>query len=151
PAAPLGELLDAIDATALAPDGSPVRSRVLVRHPLQPYDERNFSEAQLGRPGPFSFDRTALAGAVAAAGPRLRPQPFVAAALPPAPAGEVALEELIRFLEHPVRGFLHQRLHVGVLGSDDEPSDALAVELDALERWAVGDRLLRDRLAGAAA
>ena len=30
----------------------------------------------------------------------------------------------------------------------DDPSDSLTVELDALELWKLGDRILRDRLAG---
>jgi exodeoxyribonuclease V gamma subunit len=35
------------------------------------------------------------------------------------------------------------------IGDGDDPAaDALPVTLDALQRWAVGDRLLRDRLAG---
>ena len=59
PAVPLGELLDALDRTTAAP----VRDSVLVRHPLQPYDARNFERGRLREPGPFSFDAAALAGA----------------------------------------------------------------------------------------
>ncbi|NHC15864.1 exodeoxyribonuclease V subunit gamma, partial [Motilibacter deserti] len=150
PAVPVGELLDAVDALAVAGDDGPARGHVLVRHPLQPFDERNFTEGELGSRRPFSFDRTALAGARAAAGPRVPPRPFLVRPLPAQSSVEgVELESLVRFLEHPVRAFLQQRLQVGVLGSDDEPSDVLAVELEPLERWAVGERLLRDRLAGA--
>ena len=39
-------------------------------------------------------------------------------------------------------------MDVGVRFEEDDPSDALPVELDALEKWGVGNRLLRDRLAG---
>ena len=52
PAVPLGELLDAVAATA----GAEARARVVVRHPLQPFDARNFTAGALGVPGPFSFD-----------------------------------------------------------------------------------------------
>jgi len=48
-----------------------------------------------------------------------------------------------------VRGFLRQRLDLALRFEEADPSDALAVELDNLERWKIGDRLLRDRLAGA--
>jgi exodeoxyribonuclease V gamma subunit len=43
---------------------------------------------------------------------------------------------------------LRQRLQVAVTRSEEEPSDALPIELDNLELWAVGTRVLADRLAG---
>ncbi|WP_214404559.1 exodeoxyribonuclease V subunit gamma [Pseudonocardia lacus] len=144
PAVPLGELLDAITATA----GQQGRRQVVVRHPLQPFDARNFAPGALGVPGPFSFDRAELAGAVAAARPAVPPAPFLAAPLDPAPNGTVALDDLVTFLEHPVRGFLRQRVGLSLFAGEDEPTDALPVDPDGLGRWAVGDRLLRDRLAG---
>jgi exodeoxyribonuclease V gamma subunit len=60
----------------------------------------------------------------------------------------VELEKLIRFLEHPVRGFLQQRLDLRTADEEEEPSDAVPVEPNALEKWAVGDRLLRAGLRG---
>ncbi|MFC5993241.1 exodeoxyribonuclease V subunit gamma [Pseudonocardia hispaniensis] len=149
PAVPLGELLDALDATAVAASGGPVREQVVVRHPLQPFDSRNFTSAALGVPGPFSFDRAALAGARAAGGERREPAPLLAEPLSPPPVPEtVELEDLARFLEHPARAFLRQRVGITLSSEDDEPADALPVELDGLGRWSVGTRLLRDRLAG---
>ena len=53
----------------------------------------------------------------------------------------------MRFVEHPVRAFLRQRLGISVGDYSDEVGDALPVELDALERWGVGERLL-DALMG---
>ena len=47
-----------------------------------------------------------------------------------------------------MKQFLRQRVGLPISEADDDPADALPVELDALQRWAVGDRLLRDRLAG---
>jgi exodeoxyribonuclease V gamma subunit len=148
PAVPLGELLDAITATA----GERGREQVVVRHPLQPFDARNFTPQGLGGAGPFSFDRAELAGAVAHRTQRARPPapppPLLAAPLAPAPNGTVALDDLVAFLEHPVKGFLKQRVGLSLFAGEDEPTDALPVDLDGLARWAVGDRLLRDRLAG---
>ncbi len=83
PAVPLGEILDATDRTT----ATAVRDRVLVRHPLQPYDVRNLEPGRLLGERPFSFDRAALAGAVAAAGPRTPPPPLLDGALPPRPPG----------------------------------------------------------------
>ncbi len=133
PAVPLDEVLDAI---------GPV-SGVVVRHPLQPFDPRNFTPGR-----PFSFDRVELAGALAAAAPKATPPAFVVAPLAPVVADTVALDDLVSFLEHPVKGFLRQRVGLSLFAGDDEPADALPVEPNGLATWAIGDRLLRDRLAG---
>jgi exodeoxyribonuclease V gamma subunit len=76
PAVPLGELLDALDATAVSADGTPVSTAVTTRHPLQPFDPRNLTPGGLVAGHSFSFDRAAEAGAVAGGG-----------APPPAPPG----------------------------------------------------------------
>jgi exodeoxyribonuclease V gamma subunit len=55
----------------------------------------------------------------------------------------------VRFAGHPTRAFLRQRLGISVGDYSDEVADALPVELDALERWGVGQRLLDGVLAGA--
>ena len=135
PAVPLGELLD-----ALGP--------VITRHPLQPFDSLNVIPGALGTPGPFSYDLVALQGARAAAGPRHEPPPFLLGPLPAEAGRDVDLSEMTALLVHPARGFLRQRLDVGTRFEEQEPSDSLTVELDNLQQWAVGDRLLRDRLAG---
>ncbi len=151
PAVPVGEILDAADALVRTSDGRPARDYLVVHHPLQPFDQRNFVAGELGADGrPFSFDRQSLAGAVRAGQSRVAPGPFVPAPLAPAEEpDELALDDLIAFLEHPAKAFLRQRLGVTLAGDDEELDDALAVELDPLRRWAVGDRLLRARLAGA--
>jgi exodeoxyribonuclease V gamma subunit len=143
PCVPLGELLDAIDATALGG-----HEQIVVHHPLQPFDSRNFVPGELRTAGPFSFDPLALTGARAAAGVRTPVPALVGSPLPAEPAPTVGLDELIRFLQHPVRGFLRQRLEISTVGGDDDPLDALPVELDGLQNWAIGDRVLQNCLAG---
>ena len=69
PSVPLGELMDALDATA----AGPVREQILVRHPLQPNDARNVTAGELVPEEPFSFDPAALSGAQAARAPRPAP------------------------------------------------------------------------------
>ncbi|WP_121257242.1 exodeoxyribonuclease V subunit gamma [Nocardioides ferulae] len=152
PAVPLGELLDALDATARTaaePGARPVSAAVTVRHPLQPFDVRNVEPGALVPGHPFTFDTTALAGARAAVGVRRPPPPFLAGPLPPADGDrDVSVDDLLSFFRHPARGFLRSRLDLA-LPLDDEPvDDALPVEIDNLEQWAVGDRVLRDLLAG---
>lgn len=148
PAVPLGEVLDAIDRAATAPPGRRVRDVVTVRHPLQPFDARNFTAGALGRPGPFSFDDLALAGAISAAAARRSPESFLPGPLAPLPPGDVDLADLHRLLRHPARGFLRQRLQVAATLAEQEPQDGLPVTVDALERWAIGERLLAERLSG---
>jgi exodeoxyribonuclease V gamma subunit len=148
PCVPLGELLDAVDASARTATGSG-REHVVVHHPLQPFDARNFTAGALGAERPFSFDPGALAGARAAIGERHPVPALIGRALPGRPAeSAVDLDQLVRFLQHPARGFLKQRLDISTWDDDGDPSDALAVDLDNLELWAVGDRVLRNRLAG---
>ena len=149
PAVPVGELLDTIEATVRAPAGDPpVRDRIVIRHPLQPFDPRNFTAGSIAGDGPWSFDRVTLAGARALTGPRVSPPPFLTAPLPPRSGRVVELADLVRFLEHPVRAFLRQRLGISLRTGADEVQDGLSVELDALQRWDIGQRLLDARLRG---
>ena len=131
PAVPVGELLDVVGRG------------VVEAHPLQPFDPRNFASG-----APWSFDRVLLEGARALAGERALPRPFLEAPLPAAEPGPLALEDLVKFVEHPVRAFLRQRLGISVGDYSDEVDDALPVELDTLERWGVGQRLLDATIAG---
>ncbi|HEV8623559.1 MAG TPA: exodeoxyribonuclease V subunit gamma, partial [Acidimicrobiia bacterium] len=152
PAVPVGELLDVVDRTVRLPDDPTgevrARTRIVVRHPLQPFDARNFEAGRLTGMAPWSFDAVALAGARAAGGERAEPAPFLSHPLPPVRGEAVELENLVRFVQHPVKAFLRQRLGVSLSEDADDASQALPVELDALEQWGVGDRLLSGRLAG---
>jgi exodeoxyribonuclease V gamma subunit len=139
PAVPLGEILDAADRTT----AEPVRDRVLTRHPLQPYDARNFEREQ-----PFSFDTAALAGARSAWSVRHEPPPLLDGPLPAQRREDVSLQDLKAFLVHPVRGFLRGRLDVATPFEPDDLADAIPVTLDSLEKWQIGDRLLKELLAG---
>ena len=149
PAVPLGELLDVVDRTARFPDAATTRERVVVEHPLQPFDLRNFASGALVPERTWSFDRVALDGARALAGDRAGAPPFLAGPLPPEEASVIELDQLVRFVQHPVRAFLRRRLGIGGAARDDDLDDALSVELNALEKWSVGERLLEARLAGA--
>ena len=151
PAVPLGELLDALDRTA----AGPVRERVLVQHPLQPHDEQTMVPGRLGVPVPFTFDTSALAGARAAHEPRAHVRELVPEPLPPRRPGpgegdDVALADLHDFLAHPARAFLRSRLRITTAREHRALRDGIPLALEPLERWEVGDRLVRDILDGAA-
>jgi len=148
PAVPVGELLDVVDR-AVRVKGGDAREQVVVRHPLQPFDPRNFASGEIVRKRPWSFDRVALDGARAIVGPRAFDEPFLRAPLATAAGPVVELDGLVKFVERPVRAFLRQRLGMSVADYDEDVADALPVELDHLEVWAVGQRLVDGLLAGA--
>ncbi|WP_436795459.1 exodeoxyribonuclease V subunit gamma [Actinospongicola halichondriae] len=147
PAVPLSELLDVIDRTAVTSDGVDGGAAVTTSHPLQPFDPA--AHRVDGDRGPWAFDLVGLAGARAVQAPRSAAPRFLPVTLPPAPTTAViALDDLVRFVQHPVREFLRQRLGLNVWEDDDALDDAIPVELDALQRWAIGQRLLQRLLAG---
>ncbi|MBV9817139.1 MAG: exodeoxyribonuclease V subunit gamma [Solirubrobacterales bacterium] len=147
PAVPIGELLDTVDATVRCDDGL-ARERIIVRHPLQPFDPRNFAPGELIAGAAWSFDRFNLQGARALIGPRAASRPFLARALPWRPGPVIEVSDLVAFADHPVRFFLRRRLGVSLRGGADEIEDRLTVELDPLGRWGVGQRLLEALLRG---
>lgn len=153
PAVPLSELVDVVDRTAHTAEGAPASGQVVVHHPLQPFDPRVFAVEPVGgtdpRRAPWGFDANQLAGARAVIGSRVRPAAFLDEPLPLTPAADVVLlDDLVRFVQHPVRELLRQQLGVNVWDDDDHLLDAIPVELDGLERWGVGQRLLDRLLAG---
>ena len=145
PAVPLAELLDALDQTT---SQKTIRDRVVVRQPLQPFSIRNVTPGALGLPTPFTFDRTALVAAKAAAAQR-HPRPgFITGALTERPTADVALAEMLAFFRDPVQGFF-KALDYTLPAEVDGLQDAMPVQLNALEAWSVGDRMLGDLLRGA--
>ncbi|QBS39817.1 exodeoxyribonuclease V subunit gamma [Nocardia sp. CS682] len=140
PAIPVAELLDVLRAHV----GAAGMDAVVTRHPLQAFDRRNFRAD-----APFSFDTVALAGALSAGEPA-QPRPaFLPEPLPAPELTDVALADLISFVEHPIRAFLWQRLGLRVPEHEEDIADRLPIELDGLAKWELGERLLAARLTGA--
>ncbi len=145
PAVPVVELLDTLDITTTAK----VRDRVLVEHPLQPFDIDNVRPGRLGMPPdkPFTFDPATLTAVRVAAGHReVRPHLF-GERLPPLPPDDVALDDLIGFFSDPVKGYF-RALDYTLPWDVDTVEDAIPVEIDALQEWKIGDRMLNDMLRG---
>lgn len=141
PAVPLAELLDTLTITAEHPVDA------VTTHPLQPFDIRNVTPGGLLPDGPFTFDPTALTAAQASAGQRAERPVFFAHQLPSPPIGDVALEDLVTFFKDPVKGFF-RALDYTLPWDVDGVSDVMPVEIDALEEWTVGDRMLGDIMRG---
>jgi exodeoxyribonuclease V gamma subunit len=148
PAVPVGELLDVVDRMVRVEEGR-AREAVHTRHPLQPFDPRNFTEGEMLPARAWSFDRVTLEGARALVPDRPQPPPFLAGPLDAPQSDLIEVEDLVRFVEHPARAFLRKRLGISVAEYEEEVEDGLPVELDGLDRWAVGQRMLDARLAGA--
>jgi exodeoxyribonuclease V gamma subunit len=143
PSVPLIELLDVLDRTAAAHDGTPAGQAARTHHPLQPFDPDAFDDD-----APWSFDPVQLAGARSVVAERVPPPPFLPTALSPREETTVGLDELVRFVQDPLRELLRQRFGLSTWDDDDQLSDAIPIELDGLQRWAVGQRILRQLLAG---
>jgi exodeoxyribonuclease V gamma subunit len=148
PAVPVGELLDVVDHTVRGPSGR-ARDEIVVKHPLQPFDPRNFEDRALAGDGPWSFDALHLAGAEAALTSRRALPPFLANPLPPHEGNPIGLDQMERFLRHPVRAFLRERLNVSLRNKTREFEDAIPIDLDSLEQWQIADRVLQAQLTGA--
>jgi exodeoxyribonuclease V gamma subunit len=143
PAVPLAELLDTLDITT--PDK--VRGQIVVKHPLQPFDTRNVVPGKLIPGEPFTFDTTVLRAARARSGDRAERPPFISGPLPTPPPDDVRLADLIGFFRDPVKGFF-RALDCTLPWEVDGVEDAMPVDIDALEEWTVGDRMLHDMLDG---
>ena len=143
PAVPLAELLDALEATTT----ESVRERVVVHHPLQPFDIRNVIPGKLIPDVPFTFDSTVLKAAQASTGERREQPKFISGQLPEHPHEDIALTDLIGFFKNPVKGFF-RALDYTLPWDVDGVSDEISVDIDTLEQWAVGERMLNDMLRG---
>ncbi|MCX5044395.1 exodeoxyribonuclease V subunit gamma [Aldersonia sp. NBC_00410] len=139
PAIPLSEVIDVLERTV----GATQLGEIVHRHPLQPFDPRNFRA-----PEPFSFDRSALAGAQASMRTPIPLPEFLPAPLPARTPADVNLDDLVNFVVHPTQGFLRQRLGIRIPDVDDDIPDALAIDLGGLDKWDIGDRMLTARLTG---
>jgi exodeoxyribonuclease V gamma subunit len=62
--------------------------------------------------------------------------------------GPVELAELTRFYRHPLRALLRTRAGVSLYAEDEAPGAEIPADLDGLQRWAVGERMLGLHLRG---
>jgi exodeoxyribonuclease V gamma subunit len=124
-----------------------VRDTIVVKHPLQPFDTRNVIPGELIPREPFTFDSTVRNAAMARTGVRAEKPRFISGPLPAAPPDDVALADLIAFFRDPVKGF-YRALDFTLPWDVDGVDDAMPVDINALEEWSVGDRMLHDMVHG---
>lgn len=144
PSPVVSELLDYVRG-AFRCRGEPVEP--LVEHPLQPFSPRYFRQPT--ERGLFSFATAEAEGARSLSRRRGPTRPFLASPLAAVePSRSLTVEDLIRFLQNPARGFLQNRLGVYFEEQPRLVENREPIELDPLQRYELGNRLLEHALAG---
>ena len=145
-AAPLSELVEALDLTAATAEGVRASSALTVQHPLQPFDPRYFDGSD---PLLRSADRLAFQAARAMLAEPVVPRGrYVLDTLPePDLSRGVTLDEVVGYFGHPARALLRTRAGISFTDTDDA-GDAIPIEPDHLARWQIGTRVLRHLRAG---
>lgn len=133
PSVVVSELLDSLGTDAAAAK--------VVKHPLHAFSPRYFGDSNDTRL--FSHAAALCDGARSMRSATAKLPPFVRRPLPPADRSNgVTLDALVRFFEHPIRGFVTTRVGVS-LGWDVAPlEDREPLDFDKLQQWAVGTELL---------
>jgi exodeoxyribonuclease V gamma subunit len=153
PAVVVEELVDCL-AESFVPDSDPsgiatfaehrkkMTERLVVRHPLQPFSRKYFSGADERL---CSFGAEYCRAARAKESGRRSRHDFLPKPLPPAAAAPAAISlvDLSRYLSHPVRWFLENRLGLFLQERSREIQDREPIHLDSLEKY----QLSRDLLA----
>lgn len=143
PAVIVEELREALTATVNRDDGAAFSKQLEMQHPRQSFDERCFIPGELIKGASWGFDGGDLAGAEARRLRVVEEPPFMVALLPDTDQKIIELSELHQFLKNPVAAFVAQRLGARLPRSEESVNDRLPVALESLEKWHVGDRLLK--------
>ena len=124
-------------------------SEVVINHTLHGFDRLNFIPGAIGSiTTPFSFDAELLAGAKALDAEQTPSARLSDATISAAEPADIELRDLVAFVTNPIEGFVRQRLGARMPDDDRPHADELDIELDALDKWGVGDRFLTRMLAG---
>lgn len=159
PSVVVDELLDALcDGFFLdtglntgAPSSDDFRDHIVTRHFLHPFHANYFLSEKKKY---FSYSPAFFAGAVAAMGEKKPPPCFLPMAMPMAMSGVrpanrmVRLQDLLQFFRMPVRFFLKHRLGISLQDDADGLDTREPMLPDALERFDMGEFMLKELLAG---
>lgn len=132
PCVPIAELQRAVAPLVTGGSAALVRS-----HPLQPYDPRVFQGDRRG------FDPQHEAAAVVALRPR-RPRPPVTPVDGFTPPAKLDVDRLAAFTRDPVAYFYRHTVGAYIPEDPEEPADQVAVDVDGLAKWALGEQLLAE-------
>ncbi|MGV3534115.1 MAG: exodeoxyribonuclease V subunit gamma, partial [Chthoniobacteraceae bacterium] len=148
PSVVVAELLDYVDAAYPGSDGEPARAQIVTKHRLQPFSPEYFREGSRL----FSYSAENSRANDRRGKEASDPAPFLTAPLPPPDADflRVDLQQLTRFLCHPARHFLKERLGISLPGEHDALQDSEPMSLDPLTSTRLRDTALQQLLKGAA-
>lgn len=135
PSVLVSELLEVIErGFTPAPGYASIRSQLVVEHPLQAFSRRYFDGSD---PALFSHSGELAELSRRMAGERNAAGPFLSQALPPPtePPAPLSMERLLRFLEHPVKCLLRERLGLQLALDDQVLQSREPFVLDGLERY----------------
>lgn len=143
--ASLAELRDALVDGVTFADSAAVEKAVQLGTTCNGFDPANFRGERR------SYDPVAFVGARVASGTQAQPSPFLVDPLPlDDPIVTVELADLHRMLRSPVEFFLTRRLEVRLDDADrGGVDDEIPLELDALAKWDLEERLLGALRSGA--
>jgi exodeoxyribonuclease V gamma subunit len=156
PSIVVSELVDTVTETLRFAPGLSAKAHLFFEHRLQAFSRSYFgasaatSEAAGGSPRLFSYSRANAAASYRPAAPQL--PDFTKQPLPEA-APEmrtVSVDQLADFLKNPAACFLKHRLGMH-LSRDEAPlPESEPLEIHALDRYKIKDRLLRNKIADTA-
>lgn len=137
PSPVLSELLDQVRATVAVPDEKTFRKKFITEHALQPFSPRYFSgeknqgEKNQGEEKLFSFSSRFAAASRLLGLKSGDVTPAFSQPLPPAPDDllSVAVQRYERFLAHPQRFFLRERMGVQIPYATDALQDEEPVDI----------------------
>lgn len=115
---------------------------VVVKHALHAFSPRYFGAGDDARL--FSHATALCDGATSMASAKLAAEPFVTGPLAPSTqvARTVTIDDLARFFEHPIRGFMQARLGVSLGRDQTVLEDREPLALDELDKWILGTPLI---------
>lgn len=153
PSVLLRELLDCIDAHYIPKSGevTPMSACITRVQPLQPFSWRHFLVDPAQRVMASHDDwwcrvaRSLQAGPPEGSGLTAWPESVLEPL--PEPATRVELTQLLRFLEHPVKGFFNARLRI-FLREDEPAEDEEVFTLTGLASWKVRQALVEHWMQG---
>jgi len=145
PSVLVSELLDYVEQGFEVP-GGPIVDHLITRHRLQAFSAEYFK----GDERLFSYSRETLEAARGLLRDRRRPGPFISKGLSPRPAEmkTVDLEDFCRFFQNPARFLLERRLGLYLGRKESILEEHEAFDLKGLERYLMGEKLLKWRLRG---